>query len=79
MVICNFYHSTPVGEIEEELEFLGFSLDKAVTNVSKRLTGARTFKVPLPLLFESLEQELNDEKIYEIKMLIYTIVVVENS
>lgn len=71
VVIRGLHHTTPIDEIKEELNDLGFKVKNA-SNVLRQHD-----KIPLPLFFVDIEQSSLAPKIYNITKLYHTRVTIE--
>lgn len=70
IVIKDLHHNTPVEEIKRELEKYGYQT-VGITNAISR------FKRPLPMFFVDITKATFNEKIFDIKTVYYTKVVIE--
>jgi len=71
VVIRNLHPTTPVADISSELEEIGF-LAKQVTNIKHYQS-----KTALPTFFVDLEPDPSNKDIFNVKLLLHTIVKVE--
>lgn len=71
VVIRHLHPSTPEAEIKKALDKLGFKVRQATCVLQNKT------KIPLPLFFVDLEPATNNQEIFSLKRLLYTIIVVE--